>query len=237
MINAMTQLNQNTPKLTIIRLMLQVKKLAGANIDEETEMSWEDIQKIADESGNKLHRAQIYTGRLELNVFFQEWDDAANLLLEAGDLRTALRGIVTLPRYIFYEALISIHAAQVTTTPWIQKRKWKRRAVKAIKTMRGMVKKGNVNLVHSLHLLEAEIAGLDGKNEKAEGSYKAAIADALRNGFIQDRALSHELASAYFEGKGDEYLKDHHMERCLQCYSDWGATAKVEVLTRNKGGL
>ena len=40
------------------------------------------------------------------------------------------------------------------------------------------------------------------------------------------RALSHELASSHFDKKGDEYWRDYHLERCQNCYSDWGATAK-----------
>ena len=230
----MSQLNQIIQQLTLRRLLLQLKKLAGANIDEVTDMSWEDIKKVADDSGNKLHQGQIFTGRLELTVFFQEWEDAASLLLEAGDLRPALRGMVTMPRYTFCEGLISIHAAQVTTTPWIQKRKWKKRALKSAKLIRGMVKRGNVNLVHCLHLLEAELAVLDGKNEKAEANYKSAIDAATTNGFVQDRALSHELASAYFAKKGDEYWRDYHMEQCQNSYLDWGAYSKVEALRNTR---
>ena len=92
-------------------------------------------------------------------------------------------------------------------------------------------KKGNVNLVHCLHLLEAEMAALENKCSKAEDSYKAAITVASTNGFIQDCALSHELTSAYFGRKGDHYWKDYHMEQCIERYSEWGAAAKVEQLS------
>ena len=86
-------------------------------------------------------------------------------------------------------------------------------------------------LFNSLLLLEAELAALDNKPQKAESSYKAAITVASRSGFLQDRALSHELASVYFAGEGDDYWKDYHMQQCLACYSDWGAVAKVQQLS------
>ena len=97
-----------------------------------------------------------------------------------------------------------------------------------MKCIRGWIKKGNVNLVHYLHLLEAEYAALQGKCDKAESNYKSAVDVSSRDGFIQDCALSHELASAYFSSKGDMYWKNYHMEQCKECYSEWGAIAKVE---------
>ena len=100
------------------------------------------------------------------------------------------------------------------------------------KILRGWIKSGDVNLVHYLHLVEAEYAALQGKSDQAENNYKSAIAVASRNGFVQDRALAHELASAYFESKGDTYWKDHHMERCKEYYLEWGATAKFRQLNR-----
>lgn len=233
-IHAMKQMNQIQAKLLSLPYLLIVKKLAGSDI-EESEMSLEGIQKLAEETGNITLRAQSFMGRLELHVFFQQWEDAANVLVEAGDLRPVLTGFFAMARFTYLEGLVSIQAAK-TATSCLKKRRWKKRAAKAMKFIRAWVMKGNINLVHSLHLLEAELAALDGKKEKAEGSYKAAITVASGNGFLQDRALSHELASIYFGSKGDHYWRDYHMERCRECYSEWGATAKVEQLAARASG-
>jgi hypothetical protein len=61
-------------------------------------------------------------------------------------------------------------------------------------------------------------------NKKAKESFNAAIAASRKNGFLQDRALAHELASAYFKAQGDEYWENHHIE--------WGCCEKVEQLNR-----
>ncbi|EJK70396.1 hypothetical protein THAOC_08250, partial [Thalassiosira oceanica] len=53
---------------------------------------------------------------------------------------------------------------------------------------------------------------------------------AEKNGFLQDQALSNELASLYFESIGDTTQKSVHRENAIRCYSEWGATAKVEQL-------
>ena len=103
-----------------------------------------------------------------------------------------------------------------------------------MKMIRGWVRKGSVNLVHNLHLLEAEYASLKRKHKKAEESYKAAITVAKTNGFRQDVALSHELASMYYDRQGEMYWVDYHSERCLECYKEWGATAKVTQLLQGE---
>lgn len=207
--------------------MLLVKILMGVR----SGLDFEDIIKDATECDDKIYRAKTFTIVLELKVFFQQWDVATNLLAEAGDLRPVLRGLFLWSRFTFLEGLISIQSAQAAAIPWLNKRKWKKKAVKSMKIIRGQVKKGNVNLVHCLHLLEAEIAALENKCNKAEDSYKAAITVASTNGFIQDCALSHELTSAYFASKSDHYWKDYHMEQCIERYSEWGAAAKVEQLS------
>jgi hypothetical protein len=79
----------------------------------------------------------------------------------------------------------------------------KKCARKTLQLIQGWAKNGNVNVVHYLYILEAELAVLHGKNKNAKKSFNDAIATSSRDGFIQDRALAHELASAYFEAQGD----------------------------------
>ena len=99
-----------------------------------------------------------------------------------------------------------------------------------IQIIRGWAKKGNVNVVHYLYILEAEFAVLNGKNDKAKEKFNAAIATSSRNGFLQDRALAHELASAYFQAQGDDSWEKYHIERSRACYQEWGCSAKVDQL-------
>lgn len=66
-------------------------------------------------------------------------------------------------------------------------------AHKTIQLIRGWAKKGDVNVVHYLYILEAELAMLNGKNKKAKEKFKAAISASSRNGFLQDRALAHVI--------------------------------------------
>lgn len=225
-INAMEHMNQNTSML--FPWLILFKKLAGTF--KENEMDFDGTMKIALESDNHLLRAYTIMCLMELNVSFQQWQDAAKLL-EDNNVHEVLLGFFASARFTFFEGLISIQITRrCDATKWLKKSAWKRRAYKSRKMISNWVKKGNVNLVHYLHLLDAELAALNGKYKKAQVSFTAAITVARRNDFVQDRALAHELASAFFERRGDAYWKDYHMERCLECYNEWGAVAKVHQL-------
>ena len=59
-----------------------------------------------------------------------------------------------------------------------------------MKLLRVWLKKGpNPNLVHSMYLLEAERAVLQGKKAEAEYNFKRAISVATKNGFLHDKRL------------------------------------------------
>ena len=225
-IDSMTQLNQEHPKMSTTVFLCLARKLRGHDTDSEMER----IKEISSGSnGDQSTHAAVYFARLEISVYFRKWDDAVNALIEGGDLRECSTGLFGAARFTFLEGLISIQAARQSSTMW-KKRRWRKNATRSIKLIRGWVKHGSVNLVHNLHLLVAELAAYEGKNNKASEHYKSAISVATRNGFLQDRALSHECASVYFDSRGDDYWKNYHNERCKEAYAEWGATAKVDQL-------
>ena len=209
---------------------LVVSKLRGIEL-EENETDFDGILKIAQETNNTGLRSVLFAAQLDLNIMlFSEWETAADLLQEAGDLRSALVGIFTGVRFTFCEALISIKTAQSSSVGMITRWMWKRRGIRVIKIIRGWVELGNPNVVHMLHLLEAELAVLNRHDRLAEDSYEMAITTASANGFRQDKALSHELASMYYGSRGDVCKRDHHMKHAILCYEEWGAWAKADQL-------
>ncbi|KAL7526898.1 hypothetical protein ACHAXR_001699 [Thalassiosira sp. AJA248-18] len=162
--------------------------------------------------------------------------DSAMSLLEgegADSVREDLTGQYPAARFTALEALVYLKTAQASKT-LLTRMKWKRKALKSMKMIRTWVKGGNVNIVHSLHLLTAELAVLKGNKSKAEEQFKSAISVASMNGFLQDRGLAHELAGRYYSAQGDTYWVKHHLERAEQSFADWGATVKVEQLMEQK---
>ena len=216
-------------ELDIESYFLALKKLRGVEIQED-ERDFDGILAAANETGNQTLHGNIYLIQLDLKVFFGEWEEAAEMLNSAGDgVQDALLASFTGIRWTILEALISIKATRFSKKI-VTSFKWRRRAYKAVLTVRGWAKKKNPNVEHSLHLLEAELASNEGKKRKAESHYRDAIDTAEKNGFLQDQALSNELASLYFGSIGDKAKESVHRENAIRCYSEWGATAKVEQL-------
>ena len=180
-------------------------------------------------------KCYVNTMQLELYAFFGDWEEAKSLLPTTPDARTVLITVYPVVRYTFFEGLICIKAAQ-SSVGVMDSRKWKRRALKSMKFIRRWMKLGNVNIIHCLHLLEAELAVLNGKSEKTvEDCYKSAIDIASKNQFIQDEALSNELASEYFGSRNERsQSSDYYLKQAIECYSKWGATAKVQQLTSRR---
>eukprot|EP00984_Skeletonema_dohrnii_P034317 scaffold33528_cov84-Skeletonema_dohrnii-CCMP3373.AAC.2 len=139
--------------------------------------------------------------KLEVFVLCQQWRDAIDMVRKVGNVRRLLPSTFAPVRFTFLEALTYLKAAQSASG-------WKRRQ---------MIK-------------QAELAALRGKNENAEESFNAGIASSRRSGFLQDRALAHELASAYFKSQGDDYWTNYHIECSRACYHEWGCSVKVEQL-------
>jgi len=190
----------------------------------------DSILATAASNGDFSLSATVNLLKLEVFVFYQKWKEAIDLVRKAGNVRLFLSCFFSSVRYTFLEALTYLKAAQ-SASGW-KKRQMKKCAHKTIQQLQGWAKNGNVNVVHYLYILEAELAVLQGKNEKAKKSFNAGIAASRRSGFLQDRALAHELASAYFRAQGDDYWGDYHIECSMACYQEWGCIAKVEQLCK-----
>lgn len=106
----------------------------------------------------------------------------------------------------------------------------KKRGNVIVKMFSKLVKGGDVNVVHYLHLLSAEQAFAKGKSSDAKEEFDRAISTASRNGFIQDRALSHERCAIFFVNDKDDEWATHHVKKAIQSYEDWGASRKVQYL-------
>jgi len=216
-------------ELFIHNYFLAVRTLRGDERDEDER----GIVELANANfKNVTLTSYVSAVNLELQVFFGEWETATRLLIEAGDVRTALKGPYSGTRFTFLESLVCFRAARSCSglTRW----KWKRRGARSMKMIQTWVKKGNVNLEHSLYLLEAERGVMEGqKTKKVADFYKCAISLSEKRGFLQDQALANEFASAFFNTL-DGYANStkSHIDEAIKCYSAWGAIAKVEKFNK-----
>jgi PAS domain S-box-containing protein len=86
------------------------------------------------------------------------------------------------------------------------------------------------NFENRVALVDAEIAGIEDRDQDAMHSYERAIASARENGFVQNEALAYELAAAFYRNRGFEEFAQTYLIKAVTCYSRWGAEGKVRQL-------
>ena len=105
------------------------------------------------------------------------------------------------------------------------------------KDVRDYVRKGAINLVHTLRLLDGEKYALSGKVDQAKASYRKAVVEAVRGGFIQNAAVASQRHGEYLIelnglDEGAEQLRE-----AIKYYKDWGATRLSEMLLDKHASL
>ncbi|WP_229751415.1 ATP-binding protein, partial [Undibacterium terreum] len=79
-------------------------------------------------------------------------------------------------------------------------------------------------------LVDAEIARIDGRLPEAMDLYERAIRLARSNGFIQNEALSYELAARFYVAHGLEEFAHLYLGNARRAYQRWGAHGKVRQI-------
>jgi PAS domain S-box-containing protein len=86
------------------------------------------------------------------------------------------------------------------------------------------------NFSNRAALVSAEIARLEGRDLDAMRLYEQAIQSARENGFVQNEALAHELASRFYAARDFAAIAQAHLRAARDCYMRWGAVGKVRQL-------
>lgn len=89
-----------------------------------------------------------------------------------------------------------------------------------------------MNNLHKFHLVNAEKCRVLGQKSEAIEFYELAISLAKENGYIQEEALSNELAAKFYLEWGKEKAAQGYMQEAYYCYARWGAKAKTDDLEK-----
>ena len=81
-------------------------------------------------------------------------------------------------------------------------------------------------------LVSAEMARLEGRDRDALLLYEQAIRSARDYHFVQNEALAHEVAAAFYAACGVESIAHTYLRNARHCYLRWGALGKVGQLER-----
>jgi PAS domain S-box-containing protein len=86
-------------------------------------------------------------------------------------------------------------------------------------------------------LVSAEIARVEGRDADAMGLYEEAIQLARENGFVQNKAVAHELAAGFYLARGSMTAGRTHLREARSGFARWGADGKVRQLDERMAPL
>lgn len=188
-----------------------------------------EIATVQNMESYETYFVQVMVWSLLLAYHFGKLRQA---LATANDCREAVKYLG--PSFLvciqyFYDGMAALAAA---SDPKFERTKKQHIAVakRALKKLQKVAKHSPENCLHKVYLLQAEFATVRGERDKAATLYSKSIALAHRNGFLQDAALAHERAGVALWHSSSDPKANIYLSRALDCYTLWGAEAKVEQL-------
>jgi diguanylate cyclase (GGDEF)-like protein len=159
---------------------------------------------------------QFLTGDLEMAIAFS---DQAKAYIIGGV------GTVSEAEFYFYDSLIVLSA---NVQPFNQEHLER---IQANQTkLQHWAEYAPMNYLHKWQLVEAERCRVFGQRAEAIELYDLAIPGAKAHAYIQEEALSNELAAKFYLNWGKSTIARTYMIEARYGYLRWGATAKVEQL-------
>ncbi len=154
--------------------------------------------------------------------------EALEAIIEAEKLLEYVVGIIAVADRNFYQSLI-LTALYPAATFLEQKQYW-HQLERNQKQMKIWSDNCEANFLHKYLIIEAEIARISGNKLEAMELYDLAIASANTYGFIQNEALTYELAAKFWFGMNKEDFAQFYLRKAYYCYQIWGAKNKVADL-------
>jgi PAS domain S-box-containing protein len=166
-----------------------------------------------------------HTWRLQASYLFDRQDEALAAAEVARSLAWSSPGHVEEAEHHFYHALTLARAC--TEQSASHHDQWLQELIACRDRFALWARNSPDNFSHKHQLIEAELLRLTRDDLAAMRCYENAIRLAQQNGFIQDEALSYELAARYYEKAGFPHFAQQYNKEARRCYEAWGANGKV----------
>lgn len=181
------------------------------------------LHKTADD---KTTLFLFYLMKLMQSLLFQKYDEAYTASEKAKPYIDSVTSSVFVPLYSFYLALTLL--AKHNDAKFFNRISLRLQISSHLKKLRGWAKHCPDNYLHKWYLITAEVARIDGAQDKALNFYNKAMVAAEKSGYTQDLALTHELIALYLFSIDRDQLAIPHIHKAWRYYYKWGATAKTE---------
>ncbi len=209
---------------SVLNLMSDTEKpwvLSGESYDEEK------MQKNL-QNANKTAQCHYHINKLILSYLFHEYQQAASHSLLAENYIDSVLGLLMIPIFYFYDSLTQL-ALYRNVHKFQQEVILKKVRTNQYK-MKRWAKHSPNNFLHKYYLVEAEQQRVLGNTAKAIDAYDYAIDLAKRHGFLNEEALSYELATQFYLSLGKSLIAKSYFREAIYCYLHWGASRKIRQL-------
>lgn len=140
------------------------------------------------------------------------------------------------PLWIVYYFYYALSLVQICKTSEGKKKYWK--TLNALyKRVKSWARACPVNYQHKYLLLAAELAGLQGKKQRAIYLYEQAFLKAEENPYLRENALAAELTAKFYLENGNKRIASAYMQEAFNSYARWGALVKLKMLKEKYGDL
>ena len=147
---------------------------------------------------------------------------------QAEPLLPAAVGQITLLNYSYFTALTL--SALYENASAEEQREWRDRLTALQEQLREWADNNPPTFADKHALVSAEIARLEGRDSDAMRLYEQAIRSAREHGFVQNEAISHEVAAGFYLARGFETIAHAYLRKARNGYDRWGACGKVKQL-------
>lgn len=170
----------------------------------------------------------FYLSKLVLSYLFGYFDTAVQIADQGANYLKAGIGMPSAPAYYYYDSLtrLQLHSSLESSE---QEKLWLQIDSNQ-KNLLIYATAAPMNYQHKYQLVEAVRLQMLGKPTEAIEYFDWAIASAKTNGYVQEEALSNELAARFYLAWGKEKVAAGYMQEAYYCYVRWGAKAKTDHL-------
>ncbi len=200
----------------------QSTQLIGECYDER-----EHLQRIVEENQLTLGFCNFFVKAL-LCFLFADYEKAIEYSRIALQNRGGVFGTYFIPTTVFYASLSLL--ANYSNVESVQQQQYRQQIIENLLSLETCATDAPMNHEHKFNLVKAEYCRVLGQNHEAIDYYDRAIQGAKANEYIQEEALSNELAAKFYLDWGKEKVAAGYMQEAYYCYARWGAKAKTDDL-------
>jgi predicted ATPase/signal transduction histidine kinase/GAF domain-containing protein/tRNA A-37 threonylcarbamoyl transferase component Bud32 len=171
----------------------------------------------------------FYLNKLILCYLFEDHHQALENAELAKLYLDGVTGNIVVPVLYFYDSLVrlAVYEDGNKSQPDILLQQVAENQAK----MQQWAQQAPMNFLHKFYLVEAERQRVLKAYVEAMENYDRAISLAQQNEYINEEALSNELAAKFYQAWGKEKIASVYMNDARYCYTLWGAEAKVKDLS------